>query len=71
MTAYLNELADRRGLPKVIVCDNGPEFTSKAQFFWSRETGVKPHYIQRCGTDSGVRSDGQDDPEIHHDYHLI
>ena len=24
----------------------GPEFTSKALFFWSRETGVKPHFIQ-------------------------
>jgi putative transposase len=46
VTRYLDELAERRGLPKVIVCDNGPEFTSKALFFWSRETGVKPHFIQ-------------------------
>ena len=43
---YLNELAEHRGLPKVIVCDNGPEFTSKALFFWSQETGVKLHFIQ-------------------------
>jgi len=24
----------------------GPEFTSKAAFFWSRATGVKLHFIQ-------------------------
>lgn len=36
----------RRKLPKVIVCDNGPEFTSKAMFFWARKTGVKLHFIQ-------------------------
>ncbi len=35
-----------RKLPKVIVCDNGPEFTSKAMFFWSKHTGVKLHFIQ-------------------------
>lgn len=46
VTRYLDELAGRRRLPKVIVCDNGPEFTSKALFFWSRDTGVKPHFIQ-------------------------
>jgi len=35
-----------RPLPEVIVCDNGPEFTSKAMFFWSKQTGVKLHFIQ-------------------------
>lgn len=35
-----------RRLPKTLVCDNGPEFTSKAMFFWSRRTGVKLHFIQ-------------------------
>ena len=35
-----------RKLPKTIVCDNGPEFTSKAMFFWSKNTGVKLHFIQ-------------------------
>ncbi len=35
-----------RKLPKTIVCDNGPEFTSKAMYFWSRRTGVKLHFIQ-------------------------
>jgi len=43
---YLDDLAATRGLPEVIVCDNGPEFTSKALFFWSRDTGVKLHFIQ-------------------------
>jgi len=42
----LDRLSGRRPLPKAIVCDNGPEFTSKAMFFWSRERGVKLHFIQ-------------------------
>jgi putative transposase len=46
VTRYLNELAVSRGLPKVIVCDNGPEFTSKAMFFWAREARVTLHFIQ-------------------------
>ena len=35
-----------RKLPKTIVCDNGPEFTCKAMFFWAKKTGVKLHFIQ-------------------------
>lgn len=35
-----------RPLPKTIVCDNGPELTSKAMFFWAKGTGVKLHFIQ-------------------------
>jgi len=35
-----------RQLPKTIVCDNGPEFTSKAMYFWSKRAGVKLHFIQ-------------------------
>ena len=35
-----------RSLPKSIVCDNGPEFTCKAMFFWSRRTGTKLPFIQ-------------------------
>ena len=35
-----------RKLPKTIVCDNGPEFTSKAMFFWSQKSGVKLHFIK-------------------------
>ena len=36
----------KRQLPATIVCDNGPEFTSKAMFFWSKRSGVKLHFIQ-------------------------
>ena len=42
----LSDLAARRGLPRVIVCDNGPEFTSKAMFFWAKDAGVRLHVIQ-------------------------
>lgn len=42
----LDRLAERRPLPKTIVCDYGPEFTSKAMFFWSKHTGAKLHFIQ-------------------------
>ena len=35
-----------RTLPNMIVCDNGPEFTSKAMYFWSKRTGVQLHFIQ-------------------------
>ena len=41
------ELAElSRTLPARIVCDNGPEFTSKAMFFWSQRSGVTLHFIQ-------------------------
>jgi putative transposase len=40
----LNRLSHR--FPKTIVVDNGPEFTSKAMYFWSKHTGVKLHFIQ-------------------------
>jgi len=40
----LDQLA--RQLPKTIVCDNGPEFTSKAMFFWAKRSGVTLHFIQ-------------------------
>ena len=32
--------------PKVIVCDNGPELTSKAMFFWARDRSIKLRFIQ-------------------------
>lgn len=35
-----------RKLPKTIVCDNGPEFTCKAMFFWAKRTSIKLHFIQ-------------------------
>lgn len=43
---FLNQLMSERGKPKKIVCDNGTEFTSKAMFFWSEETGVCLGFIQ-------------------------
>ena len=36
-----------RGLaPAQLVCDNGPEFTSKALFLWARDNGVQLAFIQ-------------------------
>ena len=35
-----------RKLAKTIVCDNGPEFTCKAMFFWAKKTSIKLHFIQ-------------------------
>jgi putative transposase len=42
----LDALITRRGRPTVVVCDNGPEFTGKSMFFWSKHSGVKLHFIQ-------------------------
>ena len=42
----LDRLARQRLLPGTLVCDNGPEFTGKAMFFWSQRSGVKLHFIQ-------------------------
>lgn len=43
---FLEQLTEFRGKPSGIVCDNGSEFTSKAMFFWSKESGVKLQFIQ-------------------------
>jgi putative transposase len=45
VTRVLEELAQRTGLPAVLVLDNGPEFTSKAMLCWAKEKGVKLHFI--------------------------
>lgn len=42
----LDQLSERRPLPKRIVLDNGPELTSKAMFFWSKRASVTLHFIQ-------------------------
>jgi putative transposase len=42
----LDQLGLSRPLPRTIVCDNGPELTCKAMFFWARETGIRLHFIQ-------------------------
>jgi putative transposase len=33
-------------LPGTIVCDNGPDFTSKAMLKWSQEKGIKRNFIE-------------------------
>ena len=46
-TRVANELGRlNRPLPDSLVCDNGPEFTSKAMFFWSQQTDTKLSFIQ-------------------------
>lgn len=43
---YLSQLIETRGKPNAIVCGNGPEYTNKAMFFWSKEQPVPLHFIQ-------------------------
>lgn len=43
---FLSQLIETRDRPDSIVCDNGTEFTSKAMFFWSKNTGVRLSFIQ-------------------------
>lgn len=42
----LDELGEQQPLPKTLVCDNGPELTSKALFLRSRRSGTTLHFIQ-------------------------
>jgi putative transposase len=46
VTRVLDRAAEEYGLPETIVCDNGPEFISKALDRWAYERGVKLHFIQ-------------------------
>lgn len=43
---FLSQLIEQRDRPNKVICDNGTEFTSKAMFFWSKETGVTLGFIQ-------------------------
>lgn len=43
---FLDQLSETRPMPDKIVCDNGTEFTSKAVFFWQKQTGVELGFIQ-------------------------
>jgi putative transposase len=45
VTRELDRLAKERGLPRNLVTDNGPEFTSKAVVFWAQDHGVNLHFI--------------------------
>lgn len=42
----LNDLIERKGKPKLIISDNGTEFTSTAVIKWSEEASVGWHYIE-------------------------
>jgi putative transposase len=42
----LDRAIAKRGAPKAIVCDNGPEFTSKAMELWSDRTGIPLRFIE-------------------------
>lgn len=42
----LDQVARKRGFPKAIVCDNGPEFQGQALHFWAHQHGVALLFIQ-------------------------
>ena len=42
----LERLGELRGLPEILVTDNGPEFAGQALDVWAYERGVKLHFIQ-------------------------
>jgi putative transposase len=42
----LEGLRERRGLPQVLVTDNGPEFAGQALDVWAYQHGVKLHFIE-------------------------
>jgi putative transposase len=43
---HLIRRSGQRKLPKAIVVDNGPEFTSKALLTWAERQGVRLHFIE-------------------------
>ncbi len=46
VTRVLDAIASQRGYPRVIVSDNGPEFTGRALDRWASQRGVRLHFIQ-------------------------
>jgi putative transposase len=46
VTKYLDRIAEKRGYPREIRTDNGPEFLSKTFVKWVKEHGIKLNYIQ-------------------------
>ena len=46
----LNKLKLERGVPKVLFCDNGSEFTSHAMDLWAYRNGVKIDFSRRGNT---------------------
>ena len=45
VSRFLDQVVLQRARPAAIVTDNGPEFTSKAMFLWSQQTGVQLRFI--------------------------
>ena len=45
VTEFLDRAIELHGKPKVIVLDNGPEFTSKALHEWAYRNGIKLDFI--------------------------
>ena len=41
MVRVLNRMKQQRGVPKVLFCDNGSEFTSQAMDLWAYQNGMK------------------------------
>jgi putative transposase len=46
VASVLERLSQERGLPKTIVCDNGPEFQSQVLDFWAHRHDVTLSFIQ-------------------------
>lgn len=46
VTRELEQLLETRGAPRTLVCDKGPEFTSKAMSFWARKRRIRIHFTQ-------------------------
>ena len=46
VAAALDRVGVARGLPKSIVCDNGPEFTSRTLDQWAYERGIELSFIR-------------------------
>lgn len=46
VVAALEAVGAERGLPTVLVCDNGTEFTSQALDQWAADRGVRLHFIE-------------------------
>jgi putative transposase len=45
VSRVLERLVNRRGIPEMVLCDNGPEFTSRALDQWCYRNGVKLSFI--------------------------
>ena len=47
LVRIFDDLKNSRPLPKQIVCDNGPEFTSKAFRIWADKNSIELHFIEK------------------------